>query len=710
MKIFPYSHIVCSLFGLASVAVPGNANTSSATVSTSILELEAYVITANRTPTDIANVSQAMDVVRAEEINLVSASFGTDLLKKTTSVDVIQYPGGTSGISLRGFRPEYSNETNPHTLLLINGRPVSSSHGNIPTTSIERIEVLKGPASAIYGPSAMGGVINIITKQSEGSLSGNLFAGYGSFQTTVGGIGAGGSLSEKWRVDVSLDWTDRGKDYTFGNGDSYEVGAKGKKTYLNTQFTRLNGLIRMGYQVSEAWNFDVMYDFSDQTNTGVPGSLSNQKYGASNPSVRDLWRQGWSIDFGGKHDSHRLSSKIYSNYLDSFQTYSADSFSAAYRGRTNRKEITEWGVQLNDMWSFDDRNDLVIGADHGFQKETNLSRNADGSVRTFYKPDYDRVKTGVFTEWITRLVDENVILNIGGRVDRIKTTVASSSYEGTTYLYKGGSQTFDQFSPRAGLVWKINPSWRIHSSIGTAFIAPNAEEIAGYYESEYSNYMRVNKGNPNLDPESSITWDIGLEYNSDRFKLDVTYFQTQVEDYIITLDTGEREPPGDNGKERRLYSYVNADSQGMRGIEFTGSIELEKLMEAIPGQLQLAINGTYMSKAEVKSGTYTEPVKNIADWKGNLSINWHLGEFSSRFNSRYNGKRWDIDYTYDDYYGGDWMEYSDSWVFDWSISWRYLPHHKISLLVDNLLDTYYYEKHDYPQEGRNFMLRYEFEF
>jgi vitamin B12 transporter len=675
-----------------------------------ILTLEKYVVTANRTPTDVANVSQSIDVIEEDDIDMVVASFGTDLLKKTASVDVIQYPGGTSGVSLRGFRPEFNNETNPHTLLLLNGRPVSSSMGNIPTNNIERIEVLKGPASAIYGPSAMGGVVNIITKKSSGVFRGSVFAAYGSYQTTEAGVSVGGNLTDKLSFDMSLDWIDRGEDYKIGDGDSYEVGYNNGDTYLNTGFTRMNGLARLGYEFNSKWKLDFSYDFSDQTDTGVPGPLSEQKYNVADLSIRDLMRQGFSLDLDGATESHHISSKIYYNYLDSFTTYSMECYSSSYQGRTNWKEIIEWGVQAGDFWHLISISDLAFGLDYGYQEENNVSKKADGSVRTYYKPDYNRTKSGIYAESMTRFMDENLILNFGGRFDQIETEVESSTYEGTTYQYSGGTQSFEQFSPRVGLVWKMAPGWRLHTSLGTAFIAPDSEQVAGYYESEYSSYYKISQGNADLNPETSVTFDLGLEYRNSILTVDVTYFTTKVDDCIVSFNTGETEEAGEDGKERRIYTYINADSQDMNGLEFTGTVAVSEIFQSISGDLEFVFNGTYMDEAEVESSGVVEPVKNIAEFKGNFSLNYRKGPFSTHFNARYNGNRWDKDYTYDDYYGGDWYEFPDYWVYDWSVSYRFREVHKLSLLVDNLFDTYYYEKLDYPQEGRNFTLRYDYEF
>jgi len=675
-----------------------------------VVDLPAQVVTAHRTPVEASRVAQSVDIVTADDIELTHATFGTDLLKSTSSVDVIQYPGGTSGVSVRGFRPQYGNETNPRVLLLIDGRPVSTSLGNLPTSNIERIEVLKGPASALYGASAMGGVINVITRKSTGELSGSAFVGYGSYETYEAGLRLGGGLTEQLDFDFSLDWIDRGDDYQFGDGDAYETGANGSGTYENTEFSRLNGSARLGYRFNDDWKLNVNYDFSDQDDTGMPGPLSEQKFDAADPSTRDFLRQGGSVDLTGQVEDHRLTGQLYFNDMDGLQVYSPDAASSYYRGRRTDTDIQEWGAQLQDFWSFTEQNDLLLGFDFMNQEEAHVARDSSGAVVSYYVPNYSRDKYGLYAESLNRYLDDTLILNLGGRYDWISTTVEASDYEQTSYQYAGGTDDFDQFSPRAGIVWKFTPGWRLHGSVGTAFIAPDAREVAGYYESEYSSYYRVSRGNENLDPETSVTWDAGLEYANTFLTLDATFFHTKVDDRIVNVDTGETEPAGSDGKERRLYTYVNAESQKMQGVELTSRFSIDSLVDAIPGTLDFTANLTWMDEATVYLEAGTEPVKNVAEWKGNLALDYGIRGFSTRFNARYNGNRWDKDYTYDDNYGGDWYEYPSYWVFDWSFAYRIDEHHKVSLYLNNLSDAYYYEKLDYPLEGRNASVRYTYSY
>ena len=131
--------------------------------------------------TRLAETPQKIEVIDATDIERSVAADLTDVLKKNAGVDVVQYSGALSGIGIRGFRPQFSG-INKRSLLLIDGRP--SGVTNLATLlldNVERIEVLKGAASAVYGSSAMGGVVNVITRQSRGKIGGNARIGAGSF-------------------------------------------------------------------------------------------------------------------------------------------------------------------------------------------------------------------------------------------------------------------------------------------------------------------------------------------------------------------------------------------------------------------------------------------------------------------------------------------------------------------------------------------------
>src|SRR5690606_37818335 len=125
-------------------------------------DVPGVTVTATRGAVDRSEVPQRIDLVTQREIAAAGAEDVAQALRSTTAIDVISYPGLLTGVSIRGFRPQYFGLTS-HTLVLIDGRPAGTNNLSlIDAGGVERVEVLRGPASALYGSNAMGGVINVI--------------------------------------------------------------------------------------------------------------------------------------------------------------------------------------------------------------------------------------------------------------------------------------------------------------------------------------------------------------------------------------------------------------------------------------------------------------------------------------------------------------------------------------------------------------------
>ena len=179
---------VCSRTRTPALTLVADASASVLRLTMKVAGLaESLVVTGRRVETRRSETPQKIEIVGAEDIERSVASDITDVLKKNAGVDVVQYNGVLSGVGIRGFRPETSG-INKRSLLLIDGRPSGVTNlATLLVDNVDRIEIMKGPASSVYGASAMGGVINVITKHSRGKVLGSGRAAYGSFAR----IGAG---------------------------------------------------------------------------------------------------------------------------------------------------------------------------------------------------------------------------------------------------------------------------------------------------------------------------------------------------------------------------------------------------------------------------------------------------------------------------------------------------------------------------------------
>ena len=164
-------------------------------------ELNEIVVTATRMNLPLKSIPQKVEIIDKQKIVSIPAENTAELLKRTTNLDIIQYPGASAQVGMRGFSP--SAQARSYTIVMIDGLPSGTSNlATLPTSAIERIEVIKGPYSVLYGTDAMGGVINIITKKATMQKSAEVSLKGGSFGTTSFDANAAGMLSKKVGVVI----------------------------------------------------------------------------------------------------------------------------------------------------------------------------------------------------------------------------------------------------------------------------------------------------------------------------------------------------------------------------------------------------------------------------------------------------------------------------------------------------------------------------
>ena len=305
------------------------------TVKDSTAAIEQVVITASRTKQKLVNVPQKLSVITASDINKTSSADVTDIIKKNTTVDVIQYPGLLSGIGIRGFRPQFSGLTQ-RTLLLVDGRPAGATNmGLLDQNFVERIEVLKGPASALYGSQAMGGVVNLITPKSTGPVHGKMSGSYGSFDTYTASVKAGG-IDKRFDFDVSGMFFKRASNYRTGKGNVFRKILKGDQAkqvysinrngtiqdslaYVNdeygdgvtrpyTQYSYYTTSGRVGYKISSGWRVDLSSSSFVANNVESPGEITKN---GTDAGLKDIYRYGGDLSITGIQGIHDLSFKAY---------------------------------------------------------------------------------------------------------------------------------------------------------------------------------------------------------------------------------------------------------------------------------------------------------------------------------------------------------------------------------------------------------------
>lgn len=692
--------------------------------------LNEVVVTANRAAIDKNKVPQSIEVISQKDIEMTPAQEFTDILKKNATVNIIQYPGLSAGVGIRGFRPQFSG-LNQRTLLLVDGRPAGTVNlATINPSDIERVEVLKGPASALYGSQAMGGVVNVITRKSSGKIRSSVFAEYGSFETAKAGAVTGGNITERLDFDLSFTTFDRNRNMKLGNGnlfrDLLDAGTATKFYAEGTEeiddrrsdgfrreYTRLNyntGSLRLGYQLSSNWRVDVKGERFVAKNIEAPSDIA---FGNAQPSTKDISRANGEVGLSGKVRNHQLSVRGYTADENNYNK------TLVVRGvpvvpYLSFQSSTAWqGLQLKDVYQLR-QHTIISGIDYTHASTRSRSFNSDNTERAPFSPSYSLVSSAAYVQGQFRFLQEKLIFNPGARYDLITYEVKQTPLLNT---YTPGQETNPFFSPSLAVQYQLLNPLTVHGTIGRAFVTPDAYSVAGYSELVAANgKAAVTYGNPALKTENSTTWDAGLRFGSrsSGFTANITYFRTLVNDRITTLraipETKEFTESGFEIASRT--TYINANKANINGLEIELAYDFGALQN-FRYMLRLFANATSMQKAEevtvARDGTETaKEIPNVANLTMNYGLDYsNLRGLNMRLNGRYVGNRTDTDFNDPKY---PQIEYPAFMVMDFSAAYTYALQHTVTLLLNNITDENYYEKRGYNLAGRNFSVRYGFTF
>ena len=668
---------------LVLLAVPGFAAADQEVAGSRRITMDEVVVTATRSEEKIREIPAKVEVVSQEDIELTSAETLTEQLKKNTAIDVIEYPGALAGIGIRGFRPEFWGITK-HSLILMNGRPSGSTNlANILSDNIERIEVLKGPASSLYGAEAMGGVVNIITKKNTGPLTGMAEIGFGSFDTNYEKAAIGGGVGQRFDFDVSARRYEQADDIRMGNGETRD----------NTKYQTQNGNLRLGTQLNDSWRMDMSGDLYQGRDIETPGDIFD---GDTKSGHKDIDRYGLDFAIGGKFGAN--------NRL-SFTTYKTNETAENYNHYTGRipvqvapyrsydSEIDWLGFQLKDEYAWAGHR-FIAGIDYQDIDKMSRSHNQDGSRKAPSSPDEGRENWAGYLETIWKLLDNKLTATVGARYDTFDVETKKTPYKTG---FTPNSESFSTISPRTGLNYLFDQGIRLHTTVGKAFVPPDAGQLAGYAERLVGGVTMVTRGNSNLDPESSLTWDAGAGYELAKMglNLDLTYFHTDIDDKITRVTTGN------------TTTYQNSLAGEIEGLEYTLSFDIGAPL-GWERSLSLFVNGTSIFKAEEeRADGAMKDTHNVASSIVNYGLKYGDGMFDGKLLCRSVGKRKDTDWNAAGYPEITYPEFD---VVDLVIGLKFLDHHRVSLKADNLFDEDYYEKKGFPKPGRAFFVSYRYEF
>lgn len=616
---FAYSLLACSILS-SSLAL---ANQSPAQLGSTVVSASGFEQKITDAPASISVVSNA-DLQKKRYSNLAQA------LDDVEGIDIKQGTGKTGGlnISMRGMPSEY-------TLILIDGRRQNPA-GNVtpngfnetstsfmpPMSAIERIEVIRGPMSTLYGSDAMGGVINIITKKVGTEWTGSVTADY--------------------TYQEERDFGDTGSTSFYSSGPLVEglLGLNVRGSFFDRQESNLKygsgiDVSKRGPSPVEAQNFNFGARLNltphDDHDFALDFEKGRQRYNNDECQLGTLDGQnktctGTSTSANGYTDEQKFERNQYAlthtgrfalGTLDSAITYNA----TETLGRTNPGTIGKLtndklpGVFAGDKRTLESK-DLIF--DTKFVApitENNMttigaqyidSKLKDGIAATTFKQE----SAAIFAENEWHIIDD-LALTLGGRYDR--------------HQAFGG-----HFSPRAYLVWNTTDNWTLKGGVSKGYKTPDLNALHNGVNGVTKQGEVITIGNPNLKPEKSTSTELAAYFDSlNGLNANVTLFHNKFKDKISSGPSIACSFNTNNS----CSQDINVDDAVTKGVELAAQWYFTD---------DWSIKGNYTyTDSEQKSGKDKgAQLTNTPRHLANASLNWAANDkLNLWLNTEYRGKR-----------------------------------------------------------------------
>jgi vitamin B12 transporter len=604
---------------------------------------DGLVVTPNRMETPVEQVTGSVTVIGRAEIERRGWRTLPEALSEVPGLGVVQLggPGGQTSLFTRGTESD-------HTLILVDGMEISDpanpgtvfDAAHLLTEGIERIEVLRGPQSTLYGSHALGGVVNVITRRGEGEPG-------ASGWTEFGGMGSS-------QLGLRTYGTSEGTRWSLGYGQLHTRG-------ISARDEELGGSERDGYDNrSLDGRFDV--DLDDGLGLQFSGRLidseleldafaDDESYLADTRQLL-LRAEGHAALADGLWHP-RLAISLADHDRQDHNRADPISSEVARSSFDGRRTKLEW---LNDLYFTRDQV-LTLGAES--ERESMQSRDDYASAGfTSNSRVHDAARTNALFAHHQLLFGDRIVATLGVRADDHEEFGSALTY-------------------RAGAAYALpRTNTRLRASLGTGFKAPSLTDLYGNSSLDFGGFPSRFLGNPELDPERSRGWEIGIEQPlaGDRLRLGTAYFSNRIRDLIEFAFL----PSGDS-------TLQNVSSARTHGFESFAAF-------ALAPRLSLRIDHTALV-AEDDDG---EDLKRRPGHQLSARLELSpLDRVTLSLGARYVGEREDFDFNT----GAD-RTLDDYTVAGIAASWEPRKGLRIFGRIDNLFDRDYDDPHGY--ESRPF--------
>ena len=531
---------------------------------TDVIETREVVVSATKTPVPVTQLTSAVEVISGAELEKKKIKTVIDALRLAEGLFATSSggPGTEASVKMRGAFAR-------HTMVLIDGVIVNSpttgayDFANLTTENIDRIEIIRGAQSMLYGSDAIGGVINIYTKRGTDKISSSAFVEYGSFASIREGVQASGS---KGPVDISASLS-RWDTSSFSAID-YRRGAYERDGFHNWQASGKLGISlpkdgRLEFNL-RWYNSDLNFDgFAD---SGAPADVFGAKQSNRNLIISATYDQPITSWWNQKLTLAQANEQLIANSgtagfnvntgqpIIASPTSCFPNFDSCFTPfSTNLDTLNQ---RLEWQHNFQVRKELLLTAGYQFRQEQGEASGFYGSA----SPNRLLTSNAGFAQAQVNLFDR-VLFTGGFRQDSYNVFG-----DATTYRLTGG-------------YLHTETGTKIRASYGTGFKAPTLNDL--FFQGF---------GNPNLQPEKSKSADVGVDQNlfQDRLKLSVGYFWNHFDNLITFLSVPSSSCPASSFG----FCPVNIASAKTEGWEMSFKYELIKGLE-LRGQYTMTVTRAY---------------------------------------------------------------------------------------------------------------------
>ena len=566
---------------LAAMPIVSFAAGDDITLTEDAEQLDTLVVTATMAAKKIEDIPAFATVVTKDDIAKSTVSSVADLLRETVGVNNFSDSTGRDEIQIRGLDGDY-------TVLLVNGKRVSAGTAfdkgsdtdlnSVPLNSIERVEIIRGPMSVLYGADAIGGVVNIITKkpQPDAGWTGTASAemrkiesGEGGDQYRVGVTGMG-AITDKVALSVSVE--DLRQKAWFANDEDISP-LREKKNAQNLSST-------LTWQAAENQEVDVDFGYNHDER---PYQIFNSS-GATRE--QEITRTDLAITHKGKWDWGDTTAYIKREESDIYDYNSQYDEPEAHSGlEANNTYAKGYANKVIGMHA------LMAGVDYQNEQLKNSYTLLDTG-------EYNVDQYGVFAQDEMALTDK-LVFTLGGRVDNHE-------------IYG------NNFSPKAYLVYNATNSLTLKGGVTKAFKAPEVSKLSEEYRTVSCGGACTLSGNPDLEAETSISYEFGVDYHTRAFNATAAVFRNDIDNLI------EREVGYDSSGNANSAKWINVATAMTQGFELSASSPLTD-------DLLLKVNYTYLdTEAEDSDGVKTT-LTGRPEHQASLSLDYQATEILATY-------------------------------------------------------------------------------